>query len=110
MKTRLFFQVFFLLISTCTFAHASYMESRGQSEKIYVQAEQVSFFEKQIWVLLGPENWIPVKGVASDPVGFYVVSYHTEPDDIVPGTKKCWNCYATNSLRATTCWKCGKQI
>jgi hypothetical protein len=108
--TKFFFQLFFLLISITAFAHEGCMKSRSQPEKIYVQPEQIAFFEQQIWVNLGPENWIPVEGVASDSTGFYALSYESDPDDVVPGTKKCWNCGATNSLRATTCWKCSAKI
>ena len=107
---RLFFQIFFLLTSVSTFAHELRMESQSQPEKIYVQPEQVTFWEKQIWICLGPENWIPVKGISSDPTGFYALSFEADPGDLVPGTKKCWNCGTTNALKAPTCRKCGEKI
>jgi len=110
MHTRRFFQLLLLLLSFCASAHEFRMEPRSHSEKIYVQPEQVAFVGKHIWVHVGPENWIPVQNVSSDATGLYAVPRDIDPDDIVPGTKKCWNCAATNSLRATTCWKCGKNI
>jgi len=95
--------VFLLLIKNGLFAGCSNYEEFIPCEKTYIQGEQISFFEKSIFVKI--ENSIVyTSAIFSDENGFYFRDYRK--GDCDDGEWQCQHCDTCNPYWNTLCESC----